>query len=352
MKIFKKYTYLTLFLIGLMSFGACSVQSAGLHNSETVNDERRNVFFYNDERVFYKDYNLNNEINFAKIISVSSSIDNSWNPLNKLDFPRNAPKSWDLYKESVNSYTFASNTAIMLGTSMQPRGKNIAPLLSEMADALDKIASDTSIETPNGGLQVYNKFSYSQKAGPNYSDVTIPAGFGSAFSNAFFANGYLNLYQMTNKAEYLEKAHKYLLGIIDKDAKNKLYTIYDGYIWYEMISSDSVNMRPYNGHIAVIASMLNFEKLTKSHEFDEFIKAGIFTMEKNLNAQIRPKGFFGYMPENPDLPDYGQERALNYSIFLCDLTKDRSLCHTSDMFKFYSDLWSKQANSKDAAANN
>lgn len=352
MKTIKNFVFSTIGLFASLGLAACETINYDAMGAPQIPQSSINGFLLGNETVRSKYYPLNKDINFARIISVAPSINNNWQPKSKTDFPIPSPKSWESYKEGVNSYNFASNAAVMLGTIAQPRGNSLRPLLFSMATELDKIATETSIETPNGGLQIYNKFSYSQKAGPNYTDVTIPPGWGSAFANAFFANGYLSLYQMTNNRTYLIKAYRYLKGIIDQDAKQKLYVVDDNYLWFEMVASDTVKIRPYNGHIAVIASMLNFKKLTGSYEFDQFIHAGILTMETHLPNQIRPKGFFGYAPENPDLPDYGQERALNYSVFLCDLTRNQNICNNAANFRGYYGVWKNQnSNSVDKPKN-
>lgn len=293
-----------------------------------------------DKTTAYKKYKLNYNIDFARILSVAPSTNDLWQPVTRYDFPIQKPKEWSVYTESLNAYNFASNTAVMLGTFHQARGKDLKPILFEMADELDKIALETSILTPKGGMQIYNKFSYSQKAGANYTEVIIPYGFGSGFSNALISIGYMNLYKLTLKEAYKVKARSYLIGIIDDKANQKLFQIDgEGYLWFEMIASDSVKMHPYNGQIAIVASLLFYQKMTNSHEFDKYILAGITTLSKYLRYQIRPNGYFGYMIENPDSPDYGQERAVNYARFLCDLTEDKDLCEISKEFNAKWEIW-------------
>lgn len=97
-----------------------------------------------------------------------------------------------------------------------------------------------------------------------------------------------------------------------------------------------MRFRIYNGHIGALIALLKFRKLTNMGFVDETIEQALLTMSKNLGSQLLDNQFFSYSIEAPQLPDYGQARAVHLAKQLSEATDDEQLKLTYQAFdKFY-----------------
>ncbi|MDD1960966.1 MAG: D-glucuronyl C5-epimerase family protein [Pseudomonas capeferrum] len=271
-----------------------------------------------------------------------------WKPKHHLDLYRPWPEQYVAdFNQPFNPFAFAIN-ACALASTCKVQGPS--KVILDQIDYLD-LAASIYTDTLGNHNYIRNDFSF-----PMYW-ATMKRPFYGAFMNAYTAYGYMRIFEATHDEKHLNKALKLISTITSNDTKLKLSEKDSrGDLWlYEYVFTPletdaehfkklgtetqpdgTMRFRIYNGHIGALIALLKFRKLTNMGFVDETIEQALLTMSKNLGSQLLDNQFFSYSIEAPQLPDYGQARAVHLAKQLSEATDDEQLKLTYQAFdKFY-----------------
>ncbi|KUL94826.1 hypothetical protein DK26_18380 [Bosea sp. WAO] len=164
---------------------------------------------------------------------------------------------------------------------------------------------------------------------------TLPAGWRSAFSNAFVVVGLLDLHEATADESYLNLARSYVAGLTNARTAEKLWRIdASQYLWFE--EYPAIEGRPtsvINGHIGSVLALHRYWTVTGDKTVLPLIRAGIATAARYMWKVRNPGGISAYWLHDSKTPDYGPVRATNFADALLAISGHRIFRELSDALK-------------------
>jgi hypothetical protein len=249
-------------------------------------------------------------------------------PLVETKAPPAVVKSGDLLRVLVldahSNPTWAASTSLV----EKKQGERWSPYVwASNAAALPSIQSDPARTDATAQALLAELRKYTEGTGDGrvigydydyeFTKYTLRAPWRSAFANAAAAIGLMHIKDSAPHLVTGAMIESYLAPIWPKLS----FPDEAGYRWFtEYIDEELPGGRVdvINGHFFVVVAMYEWKLRTGTTDYDAAIKAGLDTMQMALPEMIQ-NGYFSYARGFPEIPDYGQQRAVNFAGAACEL---------------------------------